>query len=649
MAINTFDIPSDQERKEEGAIGAAAVLTINMPDSELRALLDYKLRTSEAFWNGKGIELDKNRERSEKYWTGTYQDDLDFFSYQFPYVDNRIFMSLETIIPIALSRPPEPDISPAKDTDASRQLADDVKKVLLAKYQKQKLRGKFRMSLRHLLLYRLGALKYRWNKDIGDYGDIEVDWVRPQKLVIDKGAIYGKEPEFIGEYMEGTIEALVDKYPDKKADIWKKFHIIKGTQRQLSQMVGYYEMWFKYTDKQGKPQQGVCWKCDEIILDKMKNPNWDYTGEEEFTISDEADEVLGGPGGEIENIYHNHFSNPKMPYVFLNYLNLGRRFIDDIALAEVAFPLQKVVDKRGQQIVENADGANSGWVFNKEFISKPEAQKLTGAYNEKVVGDGDVRSGAARLPPPALPAYVIEDKFDARNEIDNLLGTHSTTRGERGKKETLGGRILLKEADTGRIGDLVNSAIEPAAEALYNGIVQLMKVFYVKEHFIKHIGADGERTFLEFDRDKIEDGIEIIVKSGTTMPTDKSRQRAEALELSKAGLIDPMTLFEALDHPNPKEEARRMVLYNTDPAAYLKEILGVEDGGGDVMRVIERINSGEYSEPPAEVTEEYLAEYTKFVQSPDFDNLEPEIQVLHTRHLAAANEKAKAAMGEEVE
>ena len=650
-SINTIDTPQEQERKEEGAIGAEAVLTLNISDSELRALLDYKLRTAEAFWNGKGIELDKKRERAEEYWTGSYQDNLDFFGHEFPYVDNRIFMSLETIIPIALSRPPEPDVSPAKDEDASRQLADDVKKVLLAKYQEQKLRGKFRMALRHLLLYRLGVLKYRWNKDIGDYGDVEVDWVRPQKIIVDKGAICGKEPEFVAEYMEDTVEALVDKFPNKQSEIYRKFHIIRGTKKQLSERVGYYEMWFSYLDNEGKPQQGVCWKCDELILDKQKNPNWDYTGEEVLIEREEEtgfeDEGFGFP--ETETVYHNHFTNPKMPYIFLSYLNLGRRFIDDLALAEVAIPLQKVVDKRGQQIVENADAANSGWVFNKEFISKPEAQKLTGAFDEKVVGDGDVRSGAMRLPPPTLPAYVIEDKFDARNEIDNLLGTHSTTRGEKGKKETLGGRILLKEADTGRIGDLVNSAIEPAAEDLYNGLVQLMKVFYVKQHFIKHVGGDGERTFLEFDRDKIEDGIEIIIKSGTTMPTDKSRQRAEALELSKAGLIDPMTLFEALEHPNPKEEAKRMVLYNTDPMAYLKEILGVEGGTGDVMRVIERINSGEWTEPPAEVTEEYLAEYTRFVQSEDFNNLEPEIQVLHTKHLAMANEKAKEAMGEGVE
>ena len=627
MAINTIDVPDEKERKEEGAIGAEAVVDLNVSDAELRALLNYKLRTSEAYWEEKPRDLTKARERATKYWTGRYQEDMDFFGHEFPYVDNRIFMSLETIIPIALTRPPEPSVSPAKDNDASKQLADDIKNILLAKYEEMGLRGKFRMALRHLLLFRQGILKYRWNEDLGDNGDFEVHWVRPQKIVIDKNAVAGEMPGFIAEFMEDTIEGIVRKFPNKKAEIWKKFHIVRGTQKQLSQRVGYYEMWFDCVDKDGEPQQGVCWKCDEIILDKMKNPNWDYEGDEDGT-------------------YHNHLPNPKIPYVFLNHLNLGRSFIDDIALAEVAFPLQKVIDKRGQQIVQNADAANSGWVFNKEFISKPEAQKLTGAFNEKVVGDGDVRGGAMRLPPPTLPAYVIEDKFDARNEIDNLLGTHSTTRGERGKKETLGGRMLLKEADTGRIGDIVNSAIEPAAENLYNGLVQLMKVFYVKEHFVKYLGDDGEQTFLSFDRDKIEDGVEIRVKSGTTMPADKTRERVEALELAKSGLIDPLTLFEKLDHVNPKEEAKRMVLYNIDPMVYLKEILGVEGGQDDVMRVIEQINSGEWVEPPEEVSEEYLANYSAFVNSPDFQNLEPEIQVMHTKHLEMAAGKARMALGE---
>jgi len=152
--------------------------------------------------------LTEARERATKYWSGRYQEDLDFFSYEFPYVDNRVFMSLETIIPIALKRPPEPAISPAKDTDASRQLADDVKQILLVKYDELNLRAKFRMSLRHLLLFRQGVLKYRWDKDKGENGDIDVNWVRPQKIIVDKNAVHGEMPSFLAEYMEDTIEGL---------------------------------------------------------------------------------------------------------------------------------------------------------------------------------------------------------------------------------------------------------------------------------------------------------------------------------------------------------------------------------------------------------------------------------------------------------
>tara|TARA_Y100000310_G_scaffold303388_1_gene341688 strand:- start:45 stop:1982 length:1938 start_codon:yes stop_codon:yes gene_type:complete len=641
-AINTLDITADeQERKDEGQVGLDVDLDISLSDSELAAFLKYKMDESEKYWNEKPRSLDEARKRAESFWLGKYQDNIDYYTWEYPYSDPRLFMSVETIIPIAISKPPEPLIAPAKDTDASRQLAEDLGNVLLAKSAELKLRGKFRMSLRHLILYRLGCLKYRWDKDIGENGDIVVEWVRPQKLLIDKYAVAGKNPGFVAEYMEGTVGELSHKFPKKKQELWSKYQVVRGTEKQLSRRVGYYECWFTYRDKKtGQQQEGVAWKLDKIILDKQKNPNWDYTGSEGELLED------GSVGPQV---YHNHLNSPVKPYVFLNFLNLGRGFVDDVALIETAIPLQKTLDKRGQQIVENADAANSGWVFDKNFIAKKEASKLTGAFDEKVVGEGDVRAGAARLPPPALPQYVMDDKYDARAEIDNILGTHSTTRGERGKSETLGGRMLLKQADIGRIGDLVESAIEPAAQDLYNGMVQMMKVYYTEEHFIKHVGEDGSTTFLTFKNDKIEDGVEVVVKSGGTLPTDKDSQRVEALELAKAQLSDPLTLFEKLDHTNPKDEARRLILYQADPKLYMTEILDEKEGmdfNQEATRNIQLINEGEYVDPPEDVSEEYLMAYTNYVQSEDFKNLEPEVQALHTQHLEKAMMMAKTAMKE---
>lgn len=624
MAINLIQSVSEEERKAEGVVEAEAILSLDLSDSDLVSFLDFQMKESEAYWREKPRDLEEARKRNEKYWLGTYQEDLDFHGWEFPYNDNRIFMSVETIIPNALAKPPEPAVSPAADTDASRQLAEDVKKILLAKYQELKLRGKFRMAVRHLILYRLGCLKYRWDKDIGKWGDVAVEWVRPQKLIIDKNAVVGENPGFVAEYMEDTIEDLGEKFPDKKAALWSKYGIVKGTKKQLSKKIGYYEVWFTYGGG-----EAVCWKCEELILGKMKNPHWDYQG--------------------IEGIFNNHFENPRKPYIFLSYLNLGKSFIDDIALVEVAIPLQKTLDKRGEQIVENADAANSGLVFDKNFISKTEAAKLSGAFDEKVVGDGDVRSGVARLAPPLLPNYVMEDKYDARNEIDNLLGTHSTLRGERGKQETLGGRMLLREGDVSRIGDLVQSAIEPAAEELYNGLVQLFKVFYVRERFVKHAGKEGDVSFLQFNRDKIEDGVGITVRTGTTLPTDKMAQRAEALDLAKANLIDPMTLFEKLDHSNPREEARRLILYTIDPKAYMTEVLGEKEGkdfAQEAIRNIQLISEGEYVDPPQDVSEEYLTAYTNFVGSAAFKELGPEIQGMHIQHLEEAKRIAQRAMHE---
>ena len=55
----------------------------------------------------------------------------------------------------------------------------------------------------------------------------------------------------------------------------------------------------------------------------------------------------------------------------------------------------------------------------------------------------------------------------------------------------------------------------------------------------------------------------MIVKSGSTLPTDEVSRRNEALQLYQLGALDPISLYERLKWPNPEETFARLQAYQT--------------------------------------------------------------------------------------
>jgi hypothetical protein len=389
--------------------------------------------------------------------------------------------------------------------------------------------------------------------------------------------------------------------------------------------VDYLEIWFTYFDGDQR-KEGVAWKIKNILLGSGVNPNFNYTGDVAKS---------------------NFFDHPRKPYVIFPFLTNGEWVMDNTSLTEQAASQQDILEKRGRQIVENADKANSTKVFNLNMIDAAAVEKYTEDPSQSITVKGDVRMAFARVPPPNLPRYVIQDKFDARSEIDNIFGTHAPFRGEKTDSPTLGQEVLSQRADLGRTKPLTD-AIERGATEVYKGMTQLYKVFAEEEHIVKYVGADGGTVHAAFSRDKIEDGIELHIQAGSMEADDKTQDKNEAIELMKmGGRIDPLSMFEKLHVPNPIEWAKRVIYHQWLPDKYIKEVLKLGDDAGDqeAMSNIQRINSGENVPPKADASKEYLATYRNFMESPGFKQIDPEVQRLHVEHLRGTTEAAKSALG----
>ena len=466
--------------------------------------------------------VDKIGKKNERYWReGTEVDSKKIHPARAKIVVNRIFMSVETILPMLTSRTPEPMIGGEIANDVREKL---VKALTIAYEVKQKIQQELQKVIRHWFLYRIGVWKYRW-----DEGFV-LETVLPSKIGIDpRGTEDSKNCEFIYEQMEDTIEDLIEKFPKKKKQI-----IANYTKERMKSKVGYIEFW-------GGKGEWVAWKMGNILLDKMKNPNFDYG---EATIVEGEEEYE--PAAEGANL----FKKPQFPYLILNVFNLGKNLYDDSSLIEQVIPLQDSVNKRKNQISDMTEENKKLIVASSKAISKEEFQKFINKYG--MVGiwldTGDISE--INVIGGQADAATFNDLSHSIGEIDNIMGTHSTTRGERKEQETLGGRRLLTGADYGRI-DTIIIRIEQLMENFYNAYLHMLKVYSTEDA----VFSDGEET-VKISREEIPEGIMVMVKKGSTLPVDKAARAEMAVKLAQFGFIDPGTLFEELGYGNEEERTK---------------------------------------------------------------------------------------------
>jgi len=589
-----------------------------LTDQEIVSIIGKRIENGKTFYDKK-LNLSKARTDNERRWMGENSKvaGQTIHEHQLKYEDNRIFVSVETLASSLVPRFPTPEVLPANDTQASLELAENFNKVLIRTAEDINLKPKLRMIARHLLMgYRVGVMKTAWDHDAGRrkedgefVGAPDSNWIRPHKIVFDADATNPYDIPLIAENMSCTLEELIRKFPQKETEIRAQY---ATTDKTLGSNIGYWEVWFTFY-KDNKRYEGLAWKYHDTLLEWGLNPNFNYEAEEGS----------------------NFLEFPAKPYTLFNFLRIGRWILDDTSLTEQAAPLQDTLNKRGLQIVDNADQANAAKVFNTEMVKASDAENYVGDPNENILVKGDVRMAFARNTAPELPRYVVEDKYDARREIDNVFGTHGPIRGEKTNSPTLGQEIASQKADLGRTAAL-SEAIEEGTQDIYRKITQLYKVFASEENIVKYTGEEGSTTFIKFSEDKIEDGMEIRVVAGSLEPEDKLTDRNEAIELAKTGkLIDPLTFFEKWHLPKPMEHAKRAFYFLFQPDKYAQEILkiGTEGEDAEAMTNIQRMMSGDNVPPKDDATKEYIAYFSQFLQSPQFQQSDPEVQRIMLDHI----------------
>lgn len=517
---------------------------------------------------------------------------------------NRVFVNMEAVINSLIANPPGINILPSRDGEVAQDFARKIESFLAKKFIDLNTKETVRKGLRNLYFGRLIVVKPFWNPLLGNGGDFDFRAIDPRNVRFGKHSTKERDTEFAIEVIDDNLCAVIERFPDKKADLMKKFGIADEADLYIKNPeVKYKEAWVG---------DYVVFKLEDIILGCIKNPYWDWDG---ILITDEEEEQLNESGsnddgsakglegqsrrdfmqnikleqttrkqemvsGEVDGeaseesysqetpkykpYLFNYFDAPRKPYIFATIFNnenspIGRT--DMITLSET---LQRGVDKRKMDIDENCELVNGIIKIDAEVMGKSDAQRIRWETKGIIWGKG-VKDGVTRETGTPLPQMVFEDMIDSRQEIDNIMAATSAFRGERQGQETKAGRLALIQQSYLRLNELVQ-VVDYIYKEMFDWGMQLSKTRYTEYHYAKWMGKEGAREMIELIQDDFEDGSEITVIAGKTLPKDDEFKFEQAQNDVMNGFISPADYLEIAQYDNAKELAKNAVMYKQNPA-----------------------------------------------------------------------------------
>lgn len=541
--INKILDPNKAERSEGTLAPVVDELELKKSDEDLIKL--KKEWTKE--WEKERPKLETRQDRVKKFWLGQNYEDLSDQSKGVPMADNAVFEAFETYVPMVTRQRPEPMVSTDGTPEGDR-YANAWKKVLAGNADRVGFKLLLKQFVRNWGLSFLGCLKLGWD---AREDDISVSVIRAQKLTLDPSStiVNGENTgEAVGEIRKDKASTLIERFPKSKEAILKAAEGHEGTYVQ-------YQQW--------STNDYVFFTLKDEVFGKAKNPNWNYEGVKDVT--DEFGKVTQQPDQPA-----NLLPYPQKPYVFLSPFNEGTAPYDSTSLIEQVMGLQKIVTKRNKQIDRNADRTNGAVITTGKAFDKEQAAKVCRAIEEGGnihVPDATLNASdaAAHLAAPAMPSFVYEQAVDSRARISDIFGTRGTTASQSSKEKTVGGKVILRQQDTDRIGGGVSEFLEQCVERAYSQMAQICAVYYDESHFQRYLSPE-ETKFLMSELKKGRK-FSVSVKEGSLLPKDSLSKRQEAIDLFTAGALDPLTLFERLEFADPKETATRLIQWKTNSAA----------------------------------------------------------------------------------
>ena len=597
-------------KTEAGPLTQSPELSLQFSDSEINEVIGRKIKESIDHYKTK--EIDTRTKKMVDYWLGI-QDTGEKIRNQNPYLNNIIHRDLGTRAQNATSRMPDIIVMSPQQQDnlIVKEQTAKIEEWLSIRLDSDVLRRLAKNAVMDNHLKLRGIWKYRYDHF---KKDAVIDRLRPEDVILDHTARIPEDGftadncEFIAEWLEEPTAVVMAKFPDKKDDILTELDrekTEKGTVARSSKM-RYMEVWATMHDEQGDPHEITFWKYNDLILGKSANPYFDDSEEsnQEFGIEDVPPQPLFGQPALPQQPLpkrKNFFSFARKPYTIFSGENLGNGPLDDTTVVEVALPMQDIVNKRGRQITLINDWAVPKVVTGAAFLDEEKANNITRDPSEIIflnIDVEDVRAGFVSITgAPASPA-LYNDLQSSIQAIDAHFATNPIKQlsGESGEAKQ-----ISRDQDLAAADEIAQNMVQRSVEEAANWLVQLAKIFFDEPITASAPGQDSTLRTASISKELIPDDIQIVVRSNAI---DKPTMRNLMLELAGMKAVDPYTLAEALDIPNPKEVTQRLIDFlNGPPSGYVKYLQDIganplEPAGSQTEAVAGNSPAPEPNAPP---------------------------------------------------
>ena len=684
----------DGTQKKEGAEGFAQQITLDIDNIKLCDYVDQRIK-SEIEWYKNEKDLEERQKKNEKYLFGKQIDFTKFKNYQAHFQDNLIWEAESSIKPIALSRLPDLYITSGIN-DPNTDTAHLLTQAINSEVKQREMRRTLGIAFKMIPVGFMGIIKHRWNPAIGEFGEYEFFPIHYSRIIVDHNAKSNKiqDIDLIRELVEMPLSEILFKFPTKKDELLEALGISendKDYDNKLATPVDLSEVWFKYYKKtaEGKVQMvsAVLWKYKKVLLQKMLNPNWDWEGQQrsfkfdenkkkkDLSSSELQDMAMSGDTSEMmqETVYRNYLDQPEFPYILLGYDQFATMPYDETSRIEQVLELQDNVNKRGRQITEMADKSKGKHIWSSvSNLQKKDIEELDMDDPDVSVWiDGNVNEGHKFIEGEQPGRALFEDQERNTQRIFQKMGTNSTTRGDK-ETDVATTSQILRDADYGRIDDIVEDTINFASEKAGQTIMQYMCLRYTDEHLKTVVGKDGQELNLRLKSTMIDPTMKVIVHASGV---DKKMRKQEAYKKAEMKMIDPLTFNEDIDAPNPKERTARLMLFMSDPNSYMTKYLmdlpdtnsqvnalssgtgtlpggnpsvpsasgQTDQGGQQAILDIQLLQNGQQPTPPQQMSPAYVSSIEAFLKSPDFQSLDSTKQQLIVQYAQSVAQLAGGA------
>lgn len=525
-------------------------------DVVLAGVVERRAAKAETHWGKDPYNLTEVRKENKDLYLSEYAKRKN--PEEAIFADNRIFVAIRSITPYLTARLTQPEITPADDSDLGLQFAKDFEKIVVQEATDARAKYKLRLAAGDLLQgQRVGWVKWSYRD-----GKLHLDHIAPENILVDGDTDMFDEPFFLQERQPNmTVSQILRKFPHNRANIIS---------------------WFGLTDKQGSPDW---WQT----LEKTKEitESWTYMDD-----PDKDEPVLvciwmyqkNVLGASVDGLYKpgakNIIDAPMTPYIWFNFLSDGSSKIDETSFLEQARWSQKGYERIGQAINDNTTFGTSGVpVFAKDALDDDDVPKVRFAPDKRIVLDLK-KTGATRIEDAfttwqatAVQNYVLEDKQDQRNNVDNTFGTPSIFRGEKSDSNTLGQDTILRDQSEGRLQEPVDS-IDLGMMRFFLLEAQFIWRYFTEDDYYQFEGDDGgfEQVMLTNEKLRKNAGMGIRVQGGTNLPIDRSQRIATIMALFKINKAPTLQAYKILGVFDDPDKAYKEYLQElADPAAALAD------------------------------------------------------------------------------